>query len=110
MQDYLTEIEIEKVEKMCEDTVLVDAIEKVMCQGIFTHGVVQKGFPFNPLKNAALNLAAISTENPITNEIMGEHIRGVWAGLNALHNAMKDLKSIKTKKVEAIETPYNEAV
>lgn len=109
MEKYLTEVEIVKIEAMCKDEVLLEAVRKVMLQGLYTHGTLQKGVTPDPLKNGALALAAVSTNNPIPDEQLGQHIRGVWAGLNALENAFNDLKRIKSQKAEDMETPYNEA-
>lgn len=109
MQDYLTELEIEKIENFCKDEVLFEAVRKVILQGLYTHGTVQKGLPTKPLKNGALGLAAIAMNNPIPDEALGQHIRSMWSGLNALENAYTDLKSIK-KESQLIESPYNEAI
>lgn len=109
MQDYLTELEVEKIENFCKDEVLFEAVRKVMLQGIYTHGTVQKGVNINPLKNGAFGLASVAMNNPIPDEALGQHIRGMWAGLNALENAYTDLKSIKKDK-DLIESPYNEAI
>ena len=109
MEKYLTEVEVEKIELFNQDEVLVEAVRKVMLQGIYSHGTLQQGVTPDPLKNGALSLAAVSTNNPIPDEALGQHIRGVWAGLNALENAFQDLKRIKSKKNEAVESPYNEA-
>ena len=49
-------------------------------------------------------------ENPIPDDMLGAHLRGMWAGINALHNAFKRLESIKSDKAEEVESPYNEAI
>ena len=107
MQSYLNEIEIEKIEKFYEDKILVEAVRKVLLQGLYTHGVNKPGEKPEPLLNGAFSLVSMSTNNPIPNELLGEQLKAQWAGINALHNAFEDLRSIKTEKAEAIETPYN---
>ncbi len=109
MQKFLTEIEIEKIENMCKDEVLVGAIKKVLLQGVYSQGVIQKGFEHDPLTNAAFNLASLSVTNPIPDEELGANIRGMWAGVNYIKNAFDSLLSIKAIKAEPVETPYNEA-
>jgi len=109
MTQILTEIEIEKVENFCKDEVLLGAVRKVMLQGIYTHGTIQHGVTPNPLQNGALALAAVSTNNPIPDEMLGQHIRGIWAGLNALENAFGELSKIKAPKKGKVVSPYNEA-
>lgn len=109
MEKYLNDLEIEKIEAFCKDTVLLEAVRKVMLQGIYTHGTLQKGVTPDPLQNGALSLASVSTTNPIPDEMLGQHIRGIWSGLNALENAFTSLTSIKSNKGEEVESPYNVA-
>ena len=109
-KNNLTDSEIVKIEQFCGDEVMFEAVKKVMLMGIYTHGTVQLGYTPDPLNNGALSLAALSTNNPIPDEVLGQHIRGVWAGLNALENAIKELKKIKSEKKEEVASPYNDAV
>lgn len=106
---YLSDLEIVKIETFMADTVMAEAVRKVLLSGIYEHGVVKAGQKHDPLQNGALALAALSTNNPIPDEQLGQHIRGVWAGLNALENAFRSLSNITSKKAEPVESPYNEA-
>ena len=96
-------------EKYSSDEEMYNAVKKVLLEGIYFHGVNKPGQVADPLVNGALSLAALSTTNPIPDVELGAHIRGVWAGLNALENAYKKLKNI-TSKVAEVESPYNEAI
>lgn len=109
MKNYLTELEIDKIENFCKDEVLFNAVKKVILQGLYTHGTVQKGLNINPLQNGAFALASVAMNNPIPDEMLGQHIRSMWSGLNALENAYADLKSIKNEQ-ELIESPLNNAI
>lgn len=109
MKEYLTDLEKAKIEAFCNDKEMFEAVRKVMLQGIYTHGTVGLEHTPDPLVNGAFALASLSVGNPIPNEQLGEHIRGMWAGVNALKNAMDTLQSIKTK-VELVESNYNEAI
>lgn len=108
MNQY-TDLEIAKIESFCKDEEMFNAVRKVMLAGIYEHGTIQRGFTPDPLKNGALSLVHLSSANPITDEVLGQHIRGVWEGLNALQNAFQNLRAIKSEKKE-IESPFNEAV
>lgn len=108
-KDYLTDIEVVKIEAFCADTELYNAVRKVVLQGIFHNGVVEKGYIPDPLINGAFSLVALAMENPIPNELLGEQLRAQWAGINAMHNAFKELNNIKSDKVEDGTSPYNEA-
>lgn len=110
MQNFLTEEEIVKIEAMCSDKVLLEAVRKVMLAGIYTHGVVQQGHDHNPLINGAYNLVSLSLTNPIPDEILGQTLKAQWSGVNSLKSAFDELEKIKSKKVTPVETPYNEAV
>lgn len=107
--ENLSELEITKIEQFCADKEMHDAVKKIMLAGIYTHGTVQKGYTPNPLQNGAFALASLATTNPIPDNVLGEHIRGMWAGVNALENGFNELNKIKSDKTE-IESPYNEAV
>lgn len=109
MQDNLSELEILKIEQFCADTEMYNAVKKIMLAGLYTHGTVQKGYTPNPLQNGALSLASIATNNPIPDEVLGQHIRGFWQGINALEMAFNELGKIKSKQ-EPIISEYNEAV
>lgn len=109
MKEFLTELEVQKIELFCSDDVMFEAVRKVLLQGIYSQGVVQKGFTHDPLKNAAFNLASQAITNPIPDAELGANLRGMWAGVNYLHNAFRDLESIKEKK-EIVESPYNNAI
>lgn len=109
MKDYLTDLEVVKIEAFCKDTEMYNAVRKVILQGIYEHGTVQKDHTSDPLRNGAFNLVAVAMENPVTDEILGQHLRGMWAGINAMHNAFNELQTITSGKKEAVESPYNDA-
>lgn len=109
MKEYLTDLEIAKIESFCSDKEMYEAVRKVLLQALYTHGTIQKGYKPDPTNNAAFHLAAIAVENPIPDEVLGQHVRGMWAGINMLHNAFKSLDSIKEQK-DGVLSEYNEAI
>lgn len=109
MNNQYTELEVSKIEQFCADTEMYNAVKKVILAGIYTHGTVQRGFTPDPLKNGALSLVHLSTANPVTDEVLGQHIRGVWEGLNAMQNAFQNLNNIKSE-VKEVVSPFNEAI
>jgi len=104
-KDYLTDIEITKIEAFNADAVMVQAVKKVLLQHVYSQGVITKGQDHNPLKNRALVLVG----GDINNEELGAQLRSLWEGVNALETGFSELETIK-KKVEDVESPYNEAV
>lgn len=108
-QDYLTDQEKTKIETFCKDEVLYEAVKKVLLQHIYSQGVLEKGVKHNPLKNRAFALAQHATENPMTDEILGQHVRGLWEGVNALESGYNDLRTIKSMSAEIKRKIINEA-
>jgi len=106
----LTDLQISKIESFCKDEEMFNAVRKVLLAGIYTHGTIQREYIPDPLINGALSLVHLSTANPVTDEILGQHIRGVWEGINALKNALDRLNRIKSKDNKPLESPYNEAL
>lgn len=110
MKDELSQEEILQIEAFCNNERMYEAVKKGILVGLYSHGVVKAGFKHDPLQNGALSLAALSTNNPIPDEQLGQHIRGVWAGLNALENGFKNLVGIKSNKAEDESPAENEGV
>ncbi len=100
MKEYLNDEEVVKIETFCADTKMFEAVKKVLLQHIYSQGVMKPGVKHNPLQNRAFMLAQHATENPMTDEIMGQHIRGVWEGVNALESGYDELTKITSKKEE----------
>lgn len=105
--DNLTDLEIKKIEVFCGDKEMSDAVKKVLLADLYSHGVIEKGKKHDPLKNGAFSLASLAINNPIPDEQLGQHIRSMWAGINALENGFNKLNNIKSKKVEKEEKKVN---
>lgn len=110
MENQLTELEVAKIEQFNSDPEMVSAVRKVLLAGLYSHGVVARGFEPNPLINGAFSLVSLALDNPIPDELIGQNLRAQWAGINALKNAFDSLARIKSKKDESPESPYNEAI
>lgn len=109
MKEQLNDLQISKIEQFCADEEMYNAVKAVLLAGIYTHGTVQRGFTPDPLKNGAFSLVHLSTQNPVTDEVLGQHIRGVWEGINAMHNAFNNLKNIKSDTISPLQD-INEAI
>lgn len=105
MKEYLTDIEVAKIEAFTSDETMVQAVKKVLLQHIYSQGVITKGQEHNPLKNRALVLVG----GDVSNEELGSQLRSLWEGVNALETGFAELETIK-QKVEVVETPSNEAI
>lgn len=105
MKEFLTDLEIAKIEAFNKDEVLVQAVKKVLLQHIYSQGVITKGNKHNPLKNRALVLVG----GDVSNEELGSQLRALWEGVSAIESGFSELESIK-QVVETVESPYNEAL
>lgn len=105
MQNYLTDIEIAKIEAFNADEVMTSAVKKVLLQHIYSQGVITKGQEHNPLKNRALVLVG----GDVSNEELGSQLRSLWEGVNAIETGFNELSTIKSK-VEFPEELLNEAI
>lgn len=108
--NQFNEEEVLLIEAFCSNEKLYEAVRKGILAGLYSHGVIKAGYEHDPLQNGALSLASLTTQNPIPDEMLGQHIRGVWAGLNALEQGFKGLNDIKSSKGEEKPEAVNEAV
>lgn len=111
MVDFLNDIEREKVISFTSDEVMVEAVRKVILASIYNNGTLRQGEKTDPLKNGALGLAflALSGRAIITDEQLGQDLRGLSHGINLLEAGFKELLAIK-KELKEVATPYNEAI
>ena len=109
-KEYLTDEEISKIQSFNQDTILVEAIRKVMLASIYTNGRLRKGKKSNPLTNAALGLAslAFNARAIVSDEQLGQDLRGLTAGIQLLEQGFKQLEKIKLKK-DKPQSEENEA-
>lgn len=94
----LSDHEKQSIEAFCNNKVMYNAVKKVILSGIYEQGTLKKDEEPNPLENAAFHLASLSVQNPILDEILGQHIRGMFAGINSLEIGFKKLESFKQVK------------
>lgn len=100
--DYLNEIEKQEVQKFLENTVLKEAVKKVILAGIYFNGTLRPGEKADPLRNFALSLVSSAIANGTRNEQIGEDVRAKLIGVGLLEDAYQALE--KLKKVEVRET------
>lgn len=110
MKEYLTDIEISKIESFCKDEIMYEAVRKVMLSCTYYTGALRKGEKLEP-RNQAFDLIAKATSKgeKVTNEQLGEELRGLFFGVDTVEQGFAQLKTIK-REVESVESPYNEAV
>lgn len=110
MKEYLTELEVDKIESFCNDEVMYEAVKKVLFSVLYHDGVVTKGEKVD-IKNGAFSLIAnaYSENKNIGNEELGQQLRAKFEGVHTIHEGFTQLKTIK-RESGAIESPYNGAI
>lgn len=99
-----TDLEKVKIETFCADEAMFDAVKKGLLNVMYGEGVI--GTDKVSVRNTAFNLLARKREagEDVTNELLGQNLRGLFEGVDALENALAQLKKVTTK----IESPYEE--
>ncbi len=110
MKEYLTDLEIAKIEQFCKDETMYEAVRKVMLASTYYAGSLIKGKKLEP-RNQAFDLIASATRNgqKVTNEELGQELRGLFFGVDTVEQGFARLKLIKNEE-EGIPSPYNEAI
>lgn len=99
--NYLSDKELEKVDKFVKDKVQFEAVRKVLLDGIYNNGTLKKDAPADPLRNWALSLGATSNQGVhLTNEQVGAELRAMSEGIYFLEMALKQLTQISKKRDE----------
>ena len=105
-KDYLDSIlddrEQDLVRQFVENKEMMEAVKKTIMVGLYHNGSLRKGVPSNPLYNAAFTVAANARETKATNEQIGEDLRALWQGLNALESALSAMAKYKREELPKV--------
>lgn len=109
---YLNDIETAKIQAFVADKLLIDAVRKVLLASIYNNGTLREGIAPDPLKNAALGLAsvAITGQHPITDEQLGQDIRGMMHGIQLLELGLTQLAKFTKDPEDKVSSSANEAI
>lgn len=109
--DELTDIERDKILAFNQDETLVEAVRKVLLATLYQNGTLRKGKKSNPTLNGAMALVSLASSGKgvVTNQDLGEDLRGLWMGIQLLEQGLKKLATIK--KIDGKgEEPSNPAI
>jgi len=106
-KDFLTDIERAKVIQFNEDEVMTEAVRKVLLASIYSNGILRKSKKSNPTINAAFGLVSLASSGKgvVSNEDLGQDLRGLWSGIQLLEVGLNQLKTIKAEELEGIVPP-----
>lgn len=96
-RDFLTDLEVEKIMAFQADATMREAVRKVLLAGIYYNGTLEPGTAANPAQNFLLTQAfeAAIGNRPITDEELGQQVRGLASGIRQLEVAFKELSELK---------------
>ena len=106
-REYLSDHEIMALEKFNDDKVMVEAVRKVLLEGIYFQGGLQHGKIADPSKNFMLALVT-SNMDLSHNEVLGEKVRSAAFGVIAVESGFKAIEQY-VKQVEKKEIKKNHA-
>lgn len=98
--NYLSDAEKNKIMTFNADIVLVNAVKKVLLEAIYNNGVLRKDNDPEPTRNAALSLAiaCVNGQNVVSDEHLGQDLRGMAQGVLLLEQGLAQLAKIKKVK------------
>jgi hypothetical protein len=108
IDEFLTEIEREAIIRFNSDVLMKGAVKKVLLRSIHIHGTQRAGEPCNPLINRAFALASHVGEH--NNEEIGQDVRALWEGINALEDGFQLLDKYKVEKPVDNKEKVNKAL
>lgn len=107
----LTDLEKSKVFQFMQDQEMVEAVRKVMLASMYSNGTLRQEANASPLTNAAFALVSLASsgQGTISNEELGEDLRGLFHGVQLMERGFKRLSEVKVES-ESVESPFNEAI
>ena len=108
MKEYLTDLEIAKIETFCADTEMYEAVKKVVLAGLYHNGVIIKGESHDAARNFALALVN-SEQGDKTDAQIGQELRAAHTGISLLLTSFNELRNIK-RDDNRVESPINMAI
>jgi hypothetical protein len=107
----LNDLEKAKIIQFNADPEMVEAVRKVILASMYSNGTLRPGVDASPMTNAAFAMVmkTVRGEGVMTNEEIGQDLRGLAHGVMLLESGFKRLEAIKPVEVK-IESTYNEAI
>lgn len=106
-----TDLEKSKLAQVSADPDMLEALRKAMLSAMYTSGTLRHGVEASPLKNSALLLAglACSGQGSISNEDLGQDIRGLFHGIQLMEKGFKIISDFKPEETK-VEQEDNTAI
>lgn len=102
---YLSDLEKESIIKFNKDSIMKEAVRKVLLSVLYRQGVLSPSEESKPTTNFALILAARGEDDAK----VGQAVKNIWAGINILEGAYQELEKIKEEEPKKKEVKPNPA-
>lgn len=100
LDEVLDMNEIIALEKFNADPIMVGAVKKVILMGLYHNGTIQKGADPEPMRNVAFSRLARDYDRNLSNEQIGEDLRGLFEGISLLEIAFNSISVYKKEEDE----------
>ena len=98
IKSYLSDQEHQAIERFVADSVMLEAVKKVLMESVYSQGVLKDGQPCDPSMNYAFALASRKKTQgftSLTNEQIGADLCAVWEGTNLVGCGFAELEKFK---------------
>ena len=95
MKNFLNDAEISKLKAFANDKGMVEAVKKVLLNGIYENGTLKPGAKANPTRNFALQF---NIGSEISNERLGEVLRANTQGISLVELGFKEIEGLTSEK------------
>lgn len=103
IEEFLNEKEVKEIQRFLDNSILQEAVKKVLLSSIYHDGTLKKDIPVNYMTNFAFSLV---TNNPAaTNGQIGEDLRAACEGVRCLELGFKKLLEYKKQDEPKEKTP-----
>jgi len=104
-EEFLSPLEVSRLEAFIQDEALVEAVRKVLLAGVYYNGVLYQSEKANPFRNFALDETLLNPQ--YSDAQVGADLRAKAQGIRAVELAFKEFEKFKNeaKKDEKKDNP-----
>jgi len=103
---YLNDTEKSLIQNFLDNTVLKEAVRKVILSGVYSDGTLKQGIPADPSKNFILGSMTIKERVLLPDAEFGSHLRSIINGIGLVESGFTQLEKLR-KVNEVTETKKN---
>ncbi len=107
----LSDAERAKIESFCKDSIMFNAVKKVLMIGAHENGVMKEGEAYDATQNFALNIvfSSLVSGKTVTDEELGQTLRASAVAMRLVEQGFGQLEGITTGKKPGGKKPEDPA-